>query len=77
MSNLEIIDLLCKVVEQQAKIIRNQAVFIEEQNTVDEETKKSFAEQRSEVDAEINLIQESVGLIIDVPQQKGEENGIC
>ena len=74
MTNVELIDLLCKIVEQQSEIIREQAFFIEEHTAIDDEIKKTFAEQRSEVDAEIDIIERSVGPIINASPQKGVEN---
>lgn len=60
MTQLEIIDRLCSVVEKQSQIIREQATFIEEQLTVDEAIKEGFAKQREVVDDELDLVE--VGL---------------
>lgn len=57
MTNLELIDRLCAVTEEQSKIIREQAFLIEQMQTVDQETKKKFAEKRDAVDAELDLLE--------------------
>lgn len=57
MNTLELIDRLCAVTETQARIIREQAFFIENSKTIDEETKKHFADLREPVDAELDLLE--------------------
>lgn len=56
MTNLEIIERLCAVVDEQSKIIKEQATFIEEQHSVDEANKAEFAEKRAKIYAEIDEI---------------------
>ena len=60
MNTAELIDRLCAVTEAQARIIRDQALFIENMKSVDEESKRHFADQREPVEAELDLLE--VGL---------------
>lgn len=55
MNTLEIIDRLCAVTE--AQIIREQTFFIENCLAVDAEAKKTFADLRKPVDAELDAIE--------------------
>lgn len=57
MNSLELIDRLCAVTEAQADIIRKQAFFIENCKTIDEETKKHYADLRGPVDAELDILE--------------------
>lgn len=57
MNTLEIIDRLCAVTEAQAQIIREQTFFIENCLAVDAEEKKTFADLRKPVDAELDAIE--------------------
>ena len=57
MNTLELIDRLCAVTTKLADIVRDQAQFIEQMETVDEETKKHFAEKREAADEELDLIE--------------------
>ncbi len=57
MTLLELIDRLCKVVEEQAGIIREQTFFIENCKTIDEETKKKFADMRGPASEELDIIE--------------------
>lgn len=57
MKSLELIDRLCGVVEEQARIIREQAFFIENCKTIDEETKKKYADLREPALDELDIIE--------------------
>lgn len=57
MTNTEIIDRLCAVVEAQSGIIRKQAFCIEQQLAIDEATRNEFARQRETVNAEIDILE--------------------
>lgn len=72
MTNIEIIDRLCAVVEAQSAIIRKQAFFIGEQLAVNEEIKKEFAMQCDAVDDEIDALEFSMRPIHNTALRKGE-----
>lgn len=57
MTQAELIDRLCSVVEKQAQIIKEQALFIEEQLTVDQAIKEGYAKKREAVDDELDIIE--------------------
>jgi len=57
MTQLELIDCLCNIMEMQSKIIREQALFIEEQLTVDDAIKREFAKKRIAVDDELDRVE--------------------
>ena len=57
MTQTELIDRLCSVVEKQAQIIKEQALFIEEQLAVDEAVKEGFSKKREAVDDELDIIE--------------------
>ncbi len=57
MTQLELIDCLCNIMEMQSKIIREQALFIEEQLTVDDALKREFAKKRIAVDDELDRVE--------------------
>ena len=60
MDALELIDRLCAVTEAQSQIIREQAFFIENSNTVDEATKKHYADLREPVERELDILEYSL-----------------
>ena len=64
MTNLEIIERLCAVVEEQSKIIKKQAIFIEEQCSVDEEIKSKFIEGCTAIDDKISNIYKDTAITI-------------
>lgn len=72
MTQLEIIDRLCAVVEAQSDIIRKQAFFIEEQLAVDEAIKNEFAKQRESVDNELDILELSMRPIHNTALRKGD-----
>lgn len=61
MTNIELIDRLCGLVESQAAIIREQAFFIEQILCVDEEVKKKFADLRKPTEGEFDEISSYIG----------------
>lgn len=75
MTTPELIDRLCAVTEAQARIIRDQALFIENMKSVDEETKKNFADQREPVDAELDLLEVGLRPTRNTGCRKENENG--
>lgn len=73
MNTLELIDRLCAVTAAQAEIIREQALFIENCKTIDEETKRHYADLRGPVDAELDLLEVRLRPIHNTAC--GKENG--
>lgn len=72
MSNIEVIDCLCAVVEMQSAIIKKQAFFIEEQLTVDDEIKESFRRECEAIDSKLNVLGVNQCPACDADAQKGE-----
>ncbi len=75
MSNIELIDQLCEIAGKQSALIKRLSLFIAEMNTVDEETKKTFADECSAVDNEIGKLEKDLGPIIESSMRKGENDG--
>ena len=72
MSNIEVIDCLCAVVEMQSAIIKKQAFFIEEQLTVDDEIKEGFRREREAIDSKLDVLGVNQRPDCDADTQKGE-----
>ncbi len=70
MTNTELIDRLCSLLESQAEIIREQAFYIEQVLDVDEAVREKYADLRKSVEGGLESI-ESCGSLF--PGCGGEE----